>query len=1040
MSVASLVLNDETLWMAAFTFMFIGMINVGSFRRKIISISKLIVIIILAVIPFLSLIIKDGYFVIGDYIFPLFPEREVARCLSLWDESFLMGCFTAPIPLANLPQYVFYHLLSLFLGIEAASRLLIPVIFIVAAFSIYSLSKYLVKDFLPCLTSTIIYLYNPWTINRILSGHVFLLFAYGLAPLMLLLYFKGVDYRDFKRSIVSSLILALIISISYHLASLLIPLFFIYPLFKSSKAKDLLNHYKLTITTITISILLNSYWLIPSCMVLSSDGVKGTNILDIINLSAESNIVNVLRLHGYFWTKWWDLFRENLNASVIGLWWIVSLLPLTISIPSIFLCRNPKVKLMATAMLIYSILATGLNWPFSSLNKILYENIPLYVIHRDPNKIVSILCLSYSILSAYMLQQVLRNRRGLIISVIIIMLLLANSWPLLTGNLYGFLEPLEPPLNDYVEVDRWLQDKAGEFRVLWLPPIEISGKFTWGLSIKGVWWLLDPLRYSTLSKPNVGFTHIGEWFGGVDRTIWFLHFLYNQIYNGRVRDLIPILKIMNVKYIVFREDVESSSCSMIRRTVEDFMRVKNSLDEAFRVVYQTGMLKVYEVPLELQDYILTFNSSLVIVGDLKALTILPEVENISGMALFLIEDLNIKNLKEILNHSNLTLVFLDSNIIDAALSMMEHYTPSSYAGNGWVPVVYEWSIKELNAIVQRGSIHRGLTYSSSKESSINIKINIEKSHTYTLWIKSWLDIDPASIQISVDGYKLLNITLQSGNPTFRYVRIGEVYLTRGIHNINIKLNSGKAILGDLVVADVEKLNQTLRILDEILENTKVTVVNIHTSDTINRFAFHTRLRSPVEAIVYSGFELETTTYREEIYNVTVSVKGEMEKVKMEVNNKVYNAEIHSGYASSLIHMGKGLNKLKIHILGNASINYIAIATGETKSGNPGKPICIKESPLKYSVKAEKSILLLKQSYSKLWIAQAESTYSSIPSIMFNAYLVESGNITLRNKAEEAYVMGIIISIATLTAIITILSKPYGLQILRKVHLKTLSKG
>lgn len=34
------------------------------------------------------------------------------------------------------------------------------------------------------------------------------------------------------------------------------------------------------------------------------------------------------------------------------------------------------------------------------------------------------------------------------------MLLLANSWPLLTGNLYGFLEPLEPPLNDYIEVDR----------------------------------------------------------------------------------------------------------------------------------------------------------------------------------------------------------------------------------------------------------------------------------------------------------------------------------------------------------------------------------------------------------------------------------------------------------------------------------------------------------------------------------------------------------------------------------------------------------
>jgi len=984
------------------------------------SIFKLISIAFLSAFPFTHLIVKEGYFAIGDHIFPLFPDREVARCISLWDESFLMGRLTTPIPLANLLQYLVYYVLASLLNVDVASRLFFPLIFVIAGFSMYFLSRYLVGGFIPCLASVIIYIYNPWIINRILSGHSSLLFAYALTPLMLTLYFKGVDGKSLKQALLSSFLLALIISISYHLASLIIPIILIYPIFRVGlgRVRDVLSLYGLVALIAVSSMLLNSYWITTLPTVLNT--LSGTNIVDVENLSVESNIVNVLRLHGYFWNGWWNVFKSCLPKLIVDLWWFIGFLPFTLSILAIAVSRGSKIKLLTFMLIVYSVLAVGLNWPFSSLNRFLYENVPFYIIHRDPNKIVAVLCLTYSMLAAYAIQWLLNLRWGRIAVAITVILLLFNAWPLLTGNLYGYVEPLDFPM-DYLRVDQWLQNQPGDFRVLWLPPIEIGADFSWRPKREGVWGILDPLKYTVLSKPDVGFTHISEWFGGSRNTVWFLHFLYNQIYNGRLRDLNQLLNMLNVRYIVFREDVVAGSCSGISKDHSDFRRIKEDLDSIFKAVYQVGCLKVYEVPSYSTSSLNIAYDSLIVVGDLEALTILSQIQDIRGKAIFFIDDLNPKDILRILNYSNsVTFTFLDTGLVDAVLALLrDRYVLSSYAGNGWVQVVYEWCKDNLHAIVERGCLHRGLLYSSTPKSAVTIPLRINESGVYHLWVKAWLDSKPGFIEFYIDESMIANISLYSNTPTFKYIPVGSIYLPEGNHKLEIVLRSGEAILGDLVLAENSQLNQSLKSLEEVINNQKVEVINICTSDTLRGILTKpTGNRKPLEILYYGEVKALTTIYKSGLYNITVNANG-MYDAKIGINNTIHNGKY------LIANLDRGVYDLRLYIKGNASINYIAIAgISNVKAKDVQTPKFIKESSLKYSVDLnEKCILIFKQSYNPLWLAYSENIYEPIPATIFNAYPIQE-EVTIKLKIGEAYIAGIITSTATLTSMIAIVIKQH----------------
>ena len=983
------------------------MVDVKPIRilRSGIIILKPFTILLLSITPFIGLIGGGGFFAIGDYVLPLFPDREIARCISLWDEGFLMGRLTTPIPLANLPQYVLYYVIYVFLGFENTSRALFPIVFIIAGFSIYSLSRYFVKSYISNLASTVLYIYNPWVIDRVLSGHISLLIAYALTPLMLLLYFKGIDENRLKQILESSLLLALIISISYHLAPLIIPLILMYP---AKWLRSDLRRYRLTLTTIVLAILLNSYW-ISTFPTASKHIVSGVSLSDVENLSVESNIVNVLRLHGYFWSGWWDMFSSRLSPLLRDLWWFLSFLPFTTLLLS---CR--RVKALIIIALIYGVLAVGLNWPFYSINKFLYENIPFYTIYRDPNKFVSVMCLAYSIATSYTIDWILKTRFRSI-AVAIVILLLVNSWPLLTGDLCGYLQPFNSP-SDYVDVDSWLHDREGWFRVLWLPPAETGAEFSWRPRMEGLWSILDPTRYSVFSKPSVGFTHVNEWFGGVGSTVWFLHFLHNQIYRRGFSDLIPILNMLNVKYIVFRGDVTGASCTNVVMGREEFRRVEDELNKTFKLVQEFGYLRVYENPYVNPRKFIATNNSLIVVDCLETLIYTP---NIDRAAVFMIEDLNMDELETIMNISNVTFIFLNTNITDAAIRLSgDVYNPLSFSLDGWLPVSWEWSRENLNEIVSRGYIHSGLIYSEKTNSTAIAKLNVKEGGLYQLWVKAWLSPNPSSLEVYLDNSLLTDLNLYSSAQSFKYIPVKTVYLPSGIHILKISLKQGEAVLGDLVLSKLEEINRTIARLEEALSSSRVKAVNIHTSTP-------SRHEEQLAVIHYGEAEIQTQIYKGGTYIINIKINGTASNAKIEFNNTVYDAEINNTYIKSIVKAEKGVNTVKIYVEGNITISHITVmeCSGVSMEG-VREPIATKKSPLEYNIRnTGGSIIVFKQSYNPLWLAYSGETYKPIQGIIFNTYPAQK-EITIKLKIWEAYTAGIITSITTLIAIITLLIKPY----------------
>ena len=981
------------------------------------SVVRPLVVFLLSITPFMKLIVGGGYFAIGDYVLPIFPDREITRCISIWDESFLLGRLTTPIPLANLPQYIIYYIMYVLLGFENTSRLLFPAVFTIAGFSIYALSRYFVRSYIANLSSVAMYIYNPWIVDRILSGHISLLIAYALTPLTLLLYFKGINEGGLKLIIQSSLLLALIISISYHLAPLVILVILIYP-FRARRLKSILKTYRLTVATILPAILLNSYWITTFPMV--SESIRSSvSIVDIESLSAESNIINVLRLHGYFWSGWWRLFESILPPILRGLWWGLSLLPLITLIPTYI--RGVKLPILIVA--IYSILAVGLNWPFQPINKFLYENIPFYNIYRDPNKFVSMNCLAYSISTAYTIDWLSRFRLKHIATSTLLILLLLNSWPLLTGDLCGYLQPYSFP-RDYIDFDCWLQSRDGDFRILWLPPVEIGAEFTWRPRIEGLWSIIDPLRYSVFSKPSVGFTHMNEWFGGVEDTVFFLHFLYNQIYYGDLKSVIPLLNMLNVKYIIFRKDITATSCTNRIMGSGEIRGVEGKLNEVFKPVYESKYLRVYENPYVDSSSFIATNSSLVVVDCLEALTITPHIDK----AIFMIDKLKMSDLEKILSISNLTFIFHNSNITDAAIYLAgDSYSPSRYFMNGWIPISYEWQI--VNEIVTRGYAHNGVVYSKNINSTITVNIDVDESKLYQLWVKTLLTPNPASLRIYLDNSILADINLYSSTTVFKYIPIETVFLPSGSHSLKISLRSGEAVLGDLVVVGREEMSKTITRLEEILNSSKVKVVNIHTPKTIRG------LSKNVESLTINGYgeiEVQTQIYKSGKYIINIKANGTVNNVKLEFNNTIHEVEYNNTHIKSIVNSERGLNNLKIYIDGDITLKYIMVME-EVEAGSIRKPVVTKKL-LEYIIKNATGIVIFKQSYNHLWLAYNNETYKPIPSLVFNTYPAQK-ELVVKLKIREAYIVGVITSTTTLTAIITILIKAYIPQILSKAKPK-----
>jgi hypothetical protein len=372
-----------------------------------------------------------------------------------------------------------------------------------------------------------------------------------------------------------------------------------------------------------------------------------------------------------------------------------------------------------------------------------------------------------------------------------------------------------------------------------------------------------------------------------------------------------------------------------------------------------------------------------------------------------------------MNISNVTFIFLNTNITDAAIHLSSDvYNPLSFSLDGWLPVSWEWGRGSLNEIASRGYIHGGIIYSEKVNSTAVAKLNVKDGGVYQLWVKAWLSPNPSSLEVYLDNSLLTDLNLYSSTSFFKYIPLKTIYLPSGSHIIKISLKQGEAILGDLALSKLEKINQTIAKLEEALSSPRVKTINIHTPTS-------SRHEEQLAVSSYGEVELQTQIYKSGTYIINIKTNGTASSVRVDFNNAIYDAEINNTYIKSIVKAERGMNKVKICVEGNITISHVTVMEySGMEIGEIKEPIATKKSPLEYNVKnIDKGIIVFKQSYSPLWLAYSRETYKPIQSIIFNAYPAQE-EITIKLKIGEAYIAGIITSTATLTAIIAIIIKQY----------------
>lgn len=180
---------------------------------------NIFILLLLAFALFQKTLVTGGMIESGDLSFALYPER-VLGSLSLWNSYGSMAGATTPnlFPFAsiNFGLSSFFHLSG-----ELTVKLIILEAILLGIFSAYFLAKKIFqpyaqnKNYLEIASSwvAIFYLFNPYSLNRILHLHIWV--AYLFLPLILLLFLKLLETQKMRYAAILAFILSFI-SFSPH--------------------------------------------------------------------------------------------------------------------------------------------------------------------------------------------------------------------------------------------------------------------------------------------------------------------------------------------------------------------------------------------------------------------------------------------------------------------------------------------------------------------------------------------------------------------------------------------------------------------------------------------------------------------------------------------------------------------------------------------------------------------------------------------------------------------------------------------------------
>lgn len=408
----------------------------------------------------------------GDWWF-YFPEtqREFLRLPHLWNSNGLgMVEFGSPM----YPVFWLWGLLSQFLSFGVVERVVYfyPSL-LFAVIGSYYLSRRVFNSNIAGIIGSIVYTYNTYfMLGR--TGHMTLMAAFAVAPLVLYFYIRSIKEKKRIDIIITSLLASLMSFYEIRAFYIFVFVLFFYFLYRLIFIKKL-NFIKFVessiraITPIFFVILVNIYWILGFAKIniiasneLFNRGFFGNELL---------STPYALALFHPFWTG-----GEPSPFIIQQIPFYIWLIPVFAFLGLYLNKKNRDVVFFGFIALLGIILAKQVAQPFSGFYQFLHTYLPGFNAFREASKFYFLIALGYSVLIAGFVDWIWRNwkKKGMqtygkyLLTVLISFIFLWNTKPLITGEIKTLFVP-RVIHNDYLLVKNFILKQDDYSRTIWIP-------------------------------------------------------------------------------------------------------------------------------------------------------------------------------------------------------------------------------------------------------------------------------------------------------------------------------------------------------------------------------------------------------------------------------------------------------------------------------------------------------------------------------------------------------------------------------------------
>ncbi|WP_423792384.1 alpha-(1-_3)-arabinofuranosyltransferase domain-containing protein [Methanocaldococcus indicus] len=365
-----------------------------------------------------------------------------------------------------------FDILSNLIPADVFQKLLLLFILFFSGFSAYSLAKKLTNSEVGSFYAGILYMINPYTYIRIIVGHWLILFAYSLLPLGIKYFIELLENRD-KRSIIKATLITSLIAFNAHTLFMAFMAYGIILIIKLAREKSIKLLKPVGLFSISFTVL-NLYWLIPLLTAKSSSLVNYITIHDLYvfapKIDSFSALFTLASMYG-FWRPAYTYAKDYLPF-----WEILFVIIFFLSIHGfISYYKNKKVNIyiisFALIWLTGLLFATGVTGPFKDIFQFLFDNIFILKGMRDTHKFVTLIALSYSILGAFGLKEIIENIKSDKIkkAVVVFFILVPLIYSFTFFNAFdNQIKPTDYP-KDWYQVNTFLNKDKDDFNILFFP-------------------------------------------------------------------------------------------------------------------------------------------------------------------------------------------------------------------------------------------------------------------------------------------------------------------------------------------------------------------------------------------------------------------------------------------------------------------------------------------------------------------------------------------------------------------------------------------